>query len=105
MSREITVINRTASSFVYFIGTNQNGAYNFSDGFVVSGYLRSGESETSPIGEGNFMVGASPSGAGVPNQGSPCLMTYNVFPGTMVTYATEMGTRPDAEDSSTGQGA
>jgi len=100
MAGEITVINRTETLCIFMIGANDPTTNTFANGRVASGVLHPGASSGVVVsGSGPFMVGLTPdSTQGTPpGENSPFIMAYQVFPGSMVTLASQVGTRPDAQ--------
>lgn len=100
MADEITVINRTETDCVFMVGVNDPTTNNFANGHVASGWVQPGASSGVIVsGSGPFMVGVSPNPVhgSAPSVNSPYIMAYQVFPGSMVTFASQVGTRPDAQ--------
>jgi hypothetical protein len=104
MSSKITVINRTGARIAFRIGDNNPGTPTITGFQVASGYLEPGVSSGVVIDASSvYMVGAQTMLADetMPTPGQASLMVYNVFPNAMVTFATELGTRPDPDEVET----
>lgn len=103
MASKITVINRTGAKIAFRVAENQPWEPTITGFLVASGYLEPGATSGVVVDAtgGAYCVGAQTviEGQTMPYPGQPSLMVYNVFPNGLVTFATELGTRPDLDEA------